>query len=134
MRAYGTRWIRWIWAIGFAEGACMHVWYLVQGGLHAFRGEPIVIQLFFHAELLLDPLVLLLMLRRSRAAAWLGPAVLLCDTVAFWWLCWDDLLRHPAAYLKLTGLPAVTVFGLFVLITAVPLHRAYAARRVPLID
>ena len=111
----------------------MHVWYLVQGGLHAFRGEPVAIQLFFHAELLLDPLVLLLMLLRIPAAAWLGAMVLLTDTAAFWWLCWDDLLRHPGAYVKVTGLPAVTVFGLFVLATAVPLSRAYAARRVPLI-
>ena len=117
-------WIRWIWAIGFAEGVCMHVWYVLQGGLHAFHGQPLVIQAWYHAELLLDPLTLLLLLRRIPAAAWLGAGVMLADMSAFWWSCWDDLLRHPGAYAKVTGLPAVTVFGLFVLVTAVPLHRA----------
>jgi hypothetical protein len=129
-------WTRWIWAIGFAEGTLMHAWYVIQGGLHAFRGEPLVVQVWFHALLLLDPLVLLLVLRRIPAGAALGAVVMLGDLVSNWWVCWDDLLRHPASYLRPYGLSAITVFGLFVLVTALPLHRALArapgtGRRAP---
>ncbi|WP_152628424.1 hypothetical protein [Streptacidiphilus neutrinimicus] len=119
-------WTRWIWVVGFVEGAVVHAWYLLQSGVHAYRGEPLVVQVFFQVLLVLDPLVAVLVLRRVPAGAWLGAAVMLGDVTANWWVCWDDLLRHPAAYLRPYGLSAITVFGLFVLATAVPLHRAFA--------
>ncbi|WP_042414795.1 hypothetical protein [Streptacidiphilus anmyonensis] len=123
-------WTRWIWAVGFAEGTAVHAWYLLQGGLHAYRGEPPVVQLWFQALLLLDPLVVLLALRRAPAAAWLGAVVMLGDLAANWWVCWADLLRHPAAYARPYGLSAITAFGLFVLVTAVPLRRAFTGSGV----
>ncbi|WP_042382428.1 hypothetical protein [Streptacidiphilus melanogenes] len=124
-------WTRWIWAIGFAEGTVVHAWYLLQGGLHAYRGEPVVVQLWFQLLLLLDPLVVVLALRRTTSAAWLGAVVMLGDVTANWWVCWDDLLRHPAAYARPYGLSAITVFGIFVLATAVPLHGAFARTSRP---
>lgn len=49
---------------------------------------------------------------------------MLADVVANWWTQAGDVLRHPLRYLVPVGLLPITLFGVFVLVTAAQLRRA----------
>ncbi|MBD0692515.1 hypothetical protein BG452_02110 [Streptomyces sp. CBMA123] len=119
-------WVAAVWVIGFVEGAGVHAFDLLTGGLHAYGAWPLPSQVLFHALLVLDPLAAVLVTRGRPAGPSLGAAVMVADLTANWWENWDGFVRHPLDYLQgVVGLPAMTLFGLFVFTTAAPLRRAF---------
>ncbi|MCI3240635.1 MULTISPECIES: hypothetical protein [Streptomyces] len=117
-----------MYVIGFLEGTGAHAYFLTTGGLNAYSYAPMPVQLLFHALLLLDLLVALLILRGHPGAPLLAAAVMLADLVANWDIQWDAVVAHPVAYLRPVGLLPITLFGIFVVFTAIPLRRGLAAR------
>ncbi|MFE3503588.1 hypothetical protein [Kitasatospora sp. NPDC059160] len=104
----------------------MHAYQVGSGGLHAYAWWPVPSQVLFHALLVLDPLAAVLVARARPTGVWLGAGVMAADLTANWWANWDDVLRRPLAYLQgMVGLPAMTLFGLFVFVTAAPLRQAF---------
>ncbi|OLE23031.1 MAG: hypothetical protein AUG49_17315 [Catenulispora sp. 13_1_20CM_3_70_7] len=122
-----ARWIAAGYVAGFAEGCCVHAYYLATGGVHAYRGAPIAIQTLLHSLLIFDALVAVLIIRASPLGPPLAAAVMVADLLANWWVLAGDVMRHPLHYLVPVGLLPITLFGLFVLVTAAPLYRASSA-------
>ena len=130
------RWARWVsavYVVGFVEGAGSHADDVINGGLHAYRGWPLPSQVLFHAILALDLLAALTIVLVRSAGPLLGAAVMAADLTANWLGNWHQVLRDPGAYAKPYGLSMITLFGLFVLLTARPLHRSFhrAGQRPP---
>ncbi|NUR57434.1 MAG: hypothetical protein HOV87_01785 [Catenulispora sp.] len=119
-----ARWVAAVYVAGFAEGTCAHAYFLLAGGVHAYSGDPILIQVLFHAVLVLDALAVALMIRLSPAGPALAAAVMLADATANWWVLAPDVMRHPLHYLVPVGLLPITAFGVFVVVTALPLRRS----------
>ncbi|MGW7528306.1 hypothetical protein [Streptomyces sp. NPDC054783] len=113
-----------VYVIGFLEGTGAHAYFLVTGGLNAYSYAPILVQLLFHVLLLLDPLVAVLITRAQPGAPLLAAAVMLADVLGNWSAAWSAVLTHPTAFLRPVGLLPITLFGIFVLVTALPLRRA----------
>jgi hypothetical protein len=124
-----ARWIAAAYVAGFAEGTCVHAYYLLTGGVHAYGRAPIAVQVLFHAVLVLDALVVVLVVRASPTGPPLAAAVMLADAGANWWTQAGDVMRHPLHYLIPIGLLPITVFGVFVLVTAKPLRRTMTESR-----
>ena len=82
------------------------------------------LQLLFHALLLLDPLAALMIARARPGAPLVAAVVMLADVVGNWSVSWSAVMTHPTAFLRPIGLLPITLFGIFVLLTALPLHRA----------
>ncbi|RPF34958.1 hypothetical protein [Streptomyces sp. TLI_185] len=125
-------WVRCVagaYVIGFLEGAGAHAYFLATGGLHTYGYAPMPVQLLFHALLLLDPLVALLIVRARPSGALLAAAVMLLDLAGNWDGTWHAVLADPAAYLRPAGLLPITVFGIFVVFSALPLRRGLANAR-----
>jgi hypothetical protein len=112
------------YAVGFTDGTGAHVRDLAHGGLHAYRFAPTAVQVFFVSLVLLDPLVVVLIVRVCRAGVWLAGSVMAADMAANWFVNRGSpsFLLRPAA-----GLLPITVFGLFVLTSVIPLHRRLSA-------
>lgn len=121
-----AKWIAAAYVAGFAEGTCVHAYYLLAGGIHAFRGAPVAVQVVFHAVLVLDALAVALVVRVNPAGPPLAAATMLADLAANWRVQAADVVRHPLHYLVPIGLLPITVFGVFVLVTARPLRRTFA--------
>ncbi|MFD0636763.1 hypothetical protein [Catenulispora yoronensis] len=115
--------------MGFAEGFCSHAYSLWTGGIHAYGRDPVLIQVLFHAMLVFDALAVVLIIRASPAGPPLAAAAMLADASANWWTQAPDMARHPLRYLVPFGLLPITLFGVFVLVTAIPLYQTIAARR-----
>ncbi|MCZ1013404.1 hypothetical protein [Streptomyces noursei] len=113
-----------VYVVGFLEGAGVHGYFLATGGLDAYSYAPVPVQLLFHAILLLDPSVALLLIRARPGAPLLAAAVMLADMVGNWTVAWNAVMAHPTTFLRPVGLLPITLFGLFVLGTALPLRRA----------
>jgi len=71
-----------LFVVVFAYGTAVHVVQLVDGGSSAYRGAPLVIQWFFVALVVLDPLAAMLMLLRRRIGLVVGNGVLVLDATA----------------------------------------------------
>jgi len=111
------------YAVGFTDGTGAHVRDLARGGLSAYRFAPAAVQVFFVSLVLLDPLVVVLIVLVCRAGVWLAGSVMAVDMAANWFVNRESpSLLHRAA-----GLLPITVFGLFVLISVIPLHRCLSA-------
>lgn len=115
-----------VYVLGFVEGTAAHGYFLVVGGVHAYDYAPMPVQLLFHALLLLDPLVAVVIIRGRPGGPLVAAAVMLADLVGNWSVTWSAVLSHPAAFLRPVGLLPITLFGAFVLLTALPFHRALA--------
>ncbi|MFK0114067.1 hypothetical protein [Streptomyces sp. NPDC091217] len=113
--------------VGFLEGAGAHGCFLVTGGLDAYNYAPMLVQVLFHVLLLLDPLVALIIIRAHPRGPLLAAVVMLADVVGNWSVAWSAVMSHPTAFLRPTGLLPITLFGIFVLLTALPLRRALAS-------
>lgn len=87
--------------------------------------------MFFVSLVLLDPLVVVLAGFARREGVWLAAAVMVADITANWIGDWSWLRADPARLLRPAGLLPITVFGVFVLISAGPLFRVMR-RRLPL--
>ncbi|MFV8184879.1 hypothetical protein [Streptomyces sp. AF1B] len=127
---WGTqpRWARWvaaIYVIGFVEGTVAHAYDVIRGGLHAYRYWPLPSQLLFHALLVLDLLVAVWVALAHPTGPPLGATIMVADLAANWWANWNGVLNDPVDYVKLVGLTPITLFGIFVLATALPLHRTF---------
>jgi hypothetical protein len=109
-------WVRWVLAvymIGFAEATGDHVVWMTHGGIHAYaQFGSILIQVFFVALIILDPLVVVLAGLVRREAVYLAVAVTVLDLTANWTASWP---RVPWLFI---------VDGVLVFATALPLLRA----------
>jgi hypothetical protein len=72
---------------------------------------------------LLDPLVVVLAACVRREGIWLAAGVMVLDVVANWIGTWPSLHQDPARLLHPVGLLPITLFGVFVLVTTLPLLR-----------
>jgi hypothetical protein len=114
---------------GFADGTGAHVRDLARGGLHAYAFAPVTAQVFFVALVLLDPLVIVLVALARPAGVWLAAAVMAADIAVNWWVNWAALAARWSRFLSpAAGLLPITLFGLFVLISFVPLLRSRTRR------
>ncbi|MFD8544438.1 hypothetical protein [Streptomyces sp. NPDC059649] len=113
-----------VYVIGFLEGTGAHGYFLATGGLHAYSYAPISVQLLFHLLLLLDPLVALLIIRARPGGPLLAAVVMVADLLGNWSVAWNTVMTHPTAFLRPVGLLPMTLFGIFVWLTALPLRRA----------
>ena len=112
-----------MYLIGFAQGTGAHVLDLLRGGIHAYSSLPQAwIQVFFVSLVVLDPLVVVLVAFVRREGIWLA-AVMVVDVAANWTGNWPSLQEDPARLLRPVGLLPITLFGVFVLVTALPLLR-----------
>lgn len=73
--------------------------------------------------MVLDPLVVVLVAFVLRAGIWLAAGVIVLDVAANWTGHWPSLHEDPARLLRPVGLLPITLFGVFVLVTALPLLR-----------
>jgi hypothetical protein len=112
------------YAAGFTDGTGAHIRDLARGGVNAYRFAPAAVQVFFVGLVLIDPLVVVLVVRVCRAGVWLAGSVMTADMAANWFVNRQSpsLLLRPTA-----GLWAITIFGLFVLISVIPLQRCLSA-------
>ena len=121
-------WARWVlgaYLAGFADGTGAHVRDLARGGLHAYAFAPVTAQVFFVALVLLDPLVIVLVALARPAGVWLAAAVMAADIA----VNWAALAVRRSRFLSpAAGLLPITLFGLFVLISFVPLLRSRTRR------
>ncbi|MFJ9733033.1 hypothetical protein ACIRU2_24430 [Streptomyces sp. NPDC101169] len=127
---WGTqpRWARGVaavYVIGFVEGTGSHAYDVIRGGLHAYRYWPLPSQLLFHALLVLDLLVAVSVVLARPAGPPLGATVMAADLAANWWGNRYGILSDPLDYVRPSGLAPITLFGIFVLATALPLHRTF---------
>jgi hypothetical protein len=113
--------------IGFADGTGAHVRDLVRGGLQAYAYAPAAVRVFFMALVLLDPVVFVLVLLVRPAGICLAAAVMIADMAANWLVHWSAAPEYRARFLPLAGLLPITVFGLFVLVSFIPLRRSLSA-------
>ena len=121
-----------LYIAGFADGTGDHVRWTAHGGIHAYASSypQVPYQVFFVSLIVLDPLVIVLATAVRREAAWLACGVMAADIAANWAGNWHRILNYPA---HLAGnVPwLITLFGMFIFATALPLARAMAARAVP---
>ncbi len=110
--------------IGFADGTGAHIRDLARGGLHAYAFAPAAAQVFFVSLVLIDPLVAVLVVRMRPAGVWLAGAVMAADMTANWLVNWSAPAEYRSRFLAPVGLLPITVFGLFVLASLVPLRRS----------
>ncbi|TCR26492.1 hypothetical protein [Streptomyces sp. BK205] len=113
-----------VYVLGFLEGTAAHGYFLAMGGLDVYDYAPLPVQLLFHVLLLLDPLVAFVIIRGRPAGPLLAAAVMLADLAGNWSAAWSAVMAHPAAFFRPVGLLSITLFGAFVLLTALPFHRA----------
>ena len=123
MRHWGSapRWIACGYIIGFVEGMASHVNDEVRRGLHAYSAAPLAFQVFFHALLVLDPLVVVLIYRARPAGPVLAAAVMVLDVAANGWDQRHAVAAHPMDFLVPYGLLVQALFMVFVLTMARPL-------------
>ena len=110
-----------VYLIGFADGTADHVRWMTRGGIHAYAPSypQIAIQVFFVSLVVLDPLVVVLVAFVRREGIWLAAAVMALDIAANWTGNWARI-RHD----RVSNVPwLITLFGVFVLVTAMPLLR-----------
>ncbi|MEV6024836.1 hypothetical protein [Streptomyces sp. NPDC052036] len=72
----------------------------------------------------LDPLVVALVGLVQRSGIWWGSGVMTLDVAANWVSNWPSVKADPAQLLQPVGLTSITLFGLFVLVSCLPLLRA----------
>ncbi|MFG2523542.1 hypothetical protein [Streptomyces sp. NPDC048527] len=120
-------WARWALAaylIGFLVGTRTHVLDVARDGFHAYAMFPQVpLQAFFVSLVALDPLVIVLVGLVRREGIWLAGAVMMLDVCANWWGNRHWLHDDTSQLLRLLPL---TLFGVFVVASVLPLHRVVA--------
>ncbi|WP_433143054.1 hypothetical protein ACQPZ8_47580 [Actinomadura nitritigenes] len=97
--------------------------------IHAYAFAPAVLQVFFTALAVLDPLVVVLLARARPAGVTLAAAVMAADVTANWIADWPHLRDDPNRLWRPVGLLPITLVGLFAATTTLPLHRALTARQ-----
>ncbi|GAA2332708.1 hypothetical protein [Streptomyces cuspidosporus] len=119
-----ARWVLGVYLMGFLVGFGSHAADLARGGIHAYAGFPQVpFQVFFVGLVVLDPLVAVMVALMRREGVWLAVAVMVVDVCANWWGNRHWLRDDPG---QLAGLLPLTLFGVFVIASWLPLRRAIA--------
>ncbi|MEV1011004.1 hypothetical protein [Streptomyces sp. NPDC049881] len=127
-----VRWALIAYLAGFAQGTAAHVLDIATGGIHTYAGlGPPAMQAFYLSLVVLDPLVVLLVSRVRPPGIVLAATVMAADVTANWITNWPMLRDDPTWFLRPVGLLPITLFGLFVTATAIPLHRSVAASAPP---
>ncbi|MGW1163795.1 hypothetical protein ACWD48_37670 [Streptomyces sp. NPDC002519] len=123
-----AKWMLAVYLIGFLVGTRTHVVDVARDGVHAYAVFPQVpLQVFFVSLVVLDPLVIVLVGLVRRDGIWLAGAVMVLDMCGNWWGNWHWIHDDPS---KLLVLVPLTLFGLFVLSSVVPLLRAVSRTAV----
>lgn len=107
-----TRLIATLWAVGFIVGTTTHTIDLVTGGLHVYAGFPEAVRWFWISLTVLDPLVVILLIFRSRAAAPVAVLVMVADLAVNW------TVFFTLGGLSWFGVLTQSIFGAFVFLTA----------------
>ncbi|WP_433241516.1 hypothetical protein [Actinomadura nitritigenes] len=88
--------------------------------IHAYAFAPTVLQVFFTALAVLDPLVVVLLARARPAGVTLAAAVMAADVTANWIADWPHLRDDPNRLWHPVGLLPITLVGLFAATTTLP--------------
>ncbi|MFD7206047.1 hypothetical protein [Streptomyces sp. NPDC059893] len=113
-----------VYLTGFLVGTRTHVIDVVRDGTHAYAMFPQVsLRMFFVSLVVLDPLVVVLVGLVRREGIGLAGAVMALDLCGNWWGNWHWLRDDPSQLLRLLPL---TLFGVFVVASTLPLHRVVA--------
>ncbi|MGP8296418.1 hypothetical protein ACTPOK_00245 [Streptomyces inhibens] len=113
-----------MYLIGFLEGAGAHCLDLIHGGIYAYASfASLPLQVFFICLVVLDPLVVVLVGLVRPEGIRLAGGVMIGDVIANWIVNWPQLQEDPAWLLRPVGLLPITLFGLFVIASSVPLTR-----------
>ncbi|GAA1532690.1 hypothetical protein GCM10009741_38810 [Kribbella lupini] len=119
-----------VYVLGFLEGSIAHLLDLVRGGIHGYASfAPVPLQVFFVCLVVLDPLVVVLVALVRPWGVRLACAVMALDVTANWITNWAELQDDPTRLLRPYGLLPITLFGVFVLGSAVPVLRALRSSR-----
>lgn len=101
---------------------------MARSGIDAYATFPQAWQRVLLASLVfLDPLVVMLVALVRQAGIALAGAVMAADLAANLTGNWAGIQRAPAGLLLSAGLLGIGLFGLFVLVTVIPLLRAVHA-------
>lgn len=121
-----------VYLIGFLEGAGAHCLDLIRGGIHVYASfAPLPLQVFFISLVVLDPLVVVLVGLVRPEGIRLAVGVMVVDVIANWIVSWPQLQEDPAWLLRPVGLLPITLFGLLVIASSVPLTRTTKRTLVP---
>jgi hypothetical protein len=119
-----------LYLVGFADGTGDHVHVISRGGIHAYAGfPPVPVQVFLIGLVVLDPLALVLTGLVRRAGVWLAVGIMALDMPINWYWNWTRITSQPGRLL-VTTLGPITIFGLFVLVTAPVLLRVLRPLRL----
>lgn len=113
-----------MYLIGFLVGTRTHVLDVARDGIHAYAMFPqTTLQVFFVSLVILDPLVIVLLGLVRREGIWSAGTVMVLDVCGNWWGNWHWLRDDPSQLLRLLPL---TLFGVFVVVSVLPLYSAVA--------
>ncbi|MFJ2705491.1 hypothetical protein ACIO3R_20095 [Streptomyces sp. NPDC087428] len=119
----GTRFVVTAYVICFLWGTAIHLVDLAGGGHNSYASHaPAPIRVYFVALVLLDPLAAVLLARLRPAGVLVAVAVMSVDVAANYYVNWPQITRHPDYPLRPLGLLPVTLFALFVAVTATSLY------------
>ncbi|MEU8629783.1 hypothetical protein [Streptomyces sp. NPDC048669] len=115
------------YVICFLWGTTVHLVDLAGGGHNSYASyAPAPIRVYFVALVLLDPLAAVLLARLRPAGVLVAVAVMSVDMTANYYVNWPQISQHPEYVLRPLGLLPVTLFALFVAVTATHLYRHLA--------
>ena len=114
-----ARWVLALYLVGFANGTGDHVLWMSHGGIHAYASSfpPVPVQVFMVSLIVLDPLTIVLTGLVRRAGVWLAVGIMALDMPINWFWNWSRITSQPGRLLT-TAPWLITIFGLFVLVTA----------------
>ncbi|MFF8406737.1 hypothetical protein ACF06P_34540 [Streptomyces sp. NPDC015684] len=99
---------------------------MTREGIDAYAMFPqVALQVFFVSLVVLDPLVIVLVGLVRREGIRLAGALMVLDMCGNWWGNWHWLRDDPSQLLRLVPL---SIFGVFVVASALPMHRRVAGR------
>ena len=104
-----------VYAGAFLVGTVSHLLDFVLQGVEVYATAPLLLRVFFVALVVIDPLVVVLVLRRPRAGVLFALAVMVADVAGNLAMTALD----PAWPFPVTQ----SLFGVFVLATSLPLWR-----------
>jgi hypothetical protein len=119
-----------VYVVCFLDGTGAHIRRMLDGGIHAYAGAQVAIQVVFVSLVLLDPLAALLIGLVRRAGVWLACLIMVADMIANWAGNWTRIVTTQGHLLD-TAPWLITAFGLFVLATSLPLLQVMGRNGAP---
>jgi len=115
--------VRIVWVVGYLIGTTTHVADIVHGGVNTYDGFPTALRVFWLSLTVLDPLIVVLLLRRRRLGIVLGVVVILLDIAVNW------TVYATIGGITLFGVVSQSLFALFIVATARPLWGSFAGTK-----